>query len=102
MAAEEGDGSRLRAGLGQGHDGGLEAAGSGSEPHRGWRWRPSVPVDPGAPAAGGGSAGPQQHTGERLLHSWLKVFGTFYFPVKVSYFFLCKALSTAVIVQDVL
>lgn len=70
VAAEEGDGSWLRAGFGQVHDGGLEAAGPGSEPHRGWRWRLSVPVDPGAPAAGGGSAGPQQHTGERRLQLW--------------------------------
>lgn len=67
MAAEEGDGSWLRAGLSQGNDGGLEAAGPGSEPRWSWRWRLSVPVNPGTPAARSGSAGPQQHTGQRLL-----------------------------------
>lgn len=95
MAAEEGDGSWLRAGLGQGHDGGLEAAGPGSEPHRGWRWWLSVPVDQGAPAAGGGSAGPQQHTGERLLQMW---------PESVTYdnLFFRKLIRNAIIVKDVL
>lgn len=70
MAAQEGDGSWLRASLGQGHDGGLEAAGPGSEPHWGWRWRLSVPVNSGAPATRGGFAGPQQNTGKRLLQLW--------------------------------
>lgn len=67
VAAEEADGSWLRAGLGEGHDGGPEAAGPGSEPGRGRRGGLPLPADPGASTAAGGAAGPQQHAGEQLI-----------------------------------
>lgn len=83
MAAEEGDGSRVRAGLGQGHDGGPEAAGPGSEPHRSWRWGLPVPADARAQAAGGGPAGPQQHPGESpFVNYGPKLWNTL--PMKIS------------------
>lgn len=66
LEAEEGDGARLRAGVRQGHDGGAETTGPGSDPGWGRRRRLSVPADSGTSAAGGGVPGSQQHPGEEV------------------------------------
>lgn len=64
LEAEESDGSGLRARVRQGHDGGAETAGPGSDLGRGRRGRLPVRADPGAWTAGGGAPGSQQHSGE--------------------------------------